>query len=104
MDTQNRSIRSGAVPDVRIQFIARKAVKYLIAFAKGRGLVKPRRELHCNISASLDSQDSSEANAIRERPHSNSIDGDESEEDPPEHKPSKLKRRQVTHYLPLRSG
>ncbi|XP_043457020.1 trimethylguanosine synthase [Prionailurus bengalensis] len=39
-----------------------------------------------------DSQDSSEANAIRERPHSNSIDGDESEEDPPEHKPSKLKR------------
>ncbi|XP_044906058.1 trimethylguanosine synthase isoform X3 [Felis catus] len=39
-----------------------------------------------------DSQDSSEANAVRERPHSNSIDGDESEEDPPEHKPSKLKR------------
>uniref|UniRef100_A0A667IDN1 Trimethylguanosine synthase n=1 Tax=Lynx canadensis TaxID=61383 RepID=A0A667IDN1_LYNCA len=39
-----------------------------------------------------DSQDSSEANAIRGRPHSNSIDGDESEEDPPEHKPSKLKR------------
>ncbi|XP_019276857.2 trimethylguanosine synthase isoform X1 [Panthera pardus] len=39
-----------------------------------------------------DSQDSSEANAIRERPHSNSIDGDESEEDPPERKPSKLKR------------
>ncbi|XP_025778461.1 trimethylguanosine synthase [Puma concolor] len=39
-----------------------------------------------------DSQDSSEANAIRERPRSNSIDGDESEEDPPEHKPSKLKR------------
>ncbi|XP_058555588.1 trimethylguanosine synthase isoform X2 [Neofelis nebulosa] len=39
-----------------------------------------------------DSQDSSEANAIRERPHSNGNDGDESEEDPPEHKPSKLKR------------
>ncbi|XP_064444387.1 trimethylguanosine synthase isoform X5 [Mirounga angustirostris] len=40
-----------------------------------------------------DSQDSSEANTIKERPHPNSIDGDESEEDPPERKPSKLKRR-----------
>nr|XP_021544016.1 trimethylguanosine synthase [Neomonachus schauinslandi] len=39
-----------------------------------------------------DSQDSSEANTIKERPHPNSIDGDESEEDPPERKPSKLKR------------
>ncbi|XP_036884457.1 trimethylguanosine synthase [Sturnira hondurensis] len=39
-----------------------------------------------------DSQDSSEANTIKERPHPNSMDGDDSEEDPPEHKPSKLKR------------
>ncbi|XP_032738458.1 trimethylguanosine synthase isoform X2 [Lontra canadensis] len=39
-----------------------------------------------------DSQDSSEANTIKERPHPNDIDGDESEEDPPERKPSKLKR------------
>ncbi|XP_032277450.1 trimethylguanosine synthase isoform X3 [Phoca vitulina] len=40
-----------------------------------------------------DSQDSSEANTIKERPRPNSIGGDESEEDPPERKPSKLKRR-----------
>jgi len=39
-----------------------------------------------------DSQDSSEANTIKERPRPNSIGGDESEEDPPERKPSKLKR------------
>ncbi|XP_072660699.1 trimethylguanosine synthase isoform X3 [Canis lupus baileyi] len=39
-----------------------------------------------------DSQDSSEASTIKERLHPNSIDGDESEEDPPERKPSKLKR------------
>lgn len=55
------------------------------------------------MSASLDSQDSSEANTIKERPHPNNIDGDESEEDPPEHKPSKLKRRQVAYYLSLHS-
>lgn len=52
------------------------------------------------ISASLDSQESSKANTIKERPHLSGIDGDESEEDPPEHKPSKLKRRQVACYLP----
>ncbi|KAM8911175.1 trimethylguanosine synthase [Lycaon pictus] len=39
-----------------------------------------------------DSQNSSEASTIKERLHPNSIDGDESEEDPPERKPSKLKR------------
>ncbi|XP_016063225.1 PREDICTED: trimethylguanosine synthase isoform X2 [Miniopterus natalensis] len=39
-----------------------------------------------------DSQESSEANTIKERLHPSKIDGDESEEDPPEHKPSKLKR------------
>ncbi|XP_036734787.2 trimethylguanosine synthase isoform X1 [Manis pentadactyla] len=39
-----------------------------------------------------DSQESSEANTVKERVHPNGIDGDESEEDPPEHKPSKLKR------------
>lgn len=54
---------------------------------------------HCNISASSDSQESSEANTVKERVHPNGIDGDESEEDPPEHKPSKLKRRQVPCYL-----
>lgn len=45
-----------------------------------------------NRSTNLDSQDFSEANTIKERLHPNSIDGDESEEDPPERKPSKLKR------------
>ncbi|XP_066235140.1 trimethylguanosine synthase isoform X1 [Saccopteryx leptura] len=39
-----------------------------------------------------DLQESSEANTIKGRPHANSTDGDESEEDPPEQKPSKLKR------------
>ncbi|XP_054437868.1 trimethylguanosine synthase [Pteronotus mesoamericanus] len=39
-----------------------------------------------------DSQESSQANIIKERLHPNSTDGDESEEDPPEQKPSKLKR------------
>ncbi|XP_077614398.1 trimethylguanosine synthase [Crocuta crocuta] len=39
-----------------------------------------------------DAQDSSEANTIKERPHPNRADGDESEEEPPEQKPSKLKR------------
>ncbi|XP_004435813.1 PREDICTED: trimethylguanosine synthase [Ceratotherium simum simum] len=39
-----------------------------------------------------DSQESSEANTIKERPHPSGVDGDESEEDPPEHKPGKLKR------------
>ncbi|XP_045060870.2 trimethylguanosine synthase isoform X1 [Desmodus rotundus] len=45
-----------------------------------------------------DSQESSEANTVKERPHPNSRDGDDSEEDPPEHKPSKLKR---SHELDL---
>ncbi|KAK2500282.1 hypothetical protein MC885_006183, partial [Smutsia gigantea] len=48
-----------------------------------------------------DSQESSEANTVKERVHPSSIDGDESEEDPPEHKPSKLKRRQVPCYFPI---
>lgn len=39
-----------------------------------------------------DSQKSSEADTIQERPPPNKTDGDESEEDPPERKPSKLKR------------
>lgn len=39
-----------------------------------------------------DSQRSSEANTVKDRPHPKHIDGDESEEDPPDHKPSKLKR------------
>ncbi|XP_008141555.2 trimethylguanosine synthase [Eptesicus fuscus] len=39
-----------------------------------------------------DSQKSSEADTIQERPPPNKMDGDESEEDPPERKPSKLKR------------
>ncbi|KAM9626390.1 trimethylguanosine synthase isoform 2-T2 [Trichechus inunguis] len=39
-----------------------------------------------------DSQESSGANTSKERPHTNDIDGDESEEDPPECKPTKLKR------------
>ncbi|XP_070248930.1 trimethylguanosine synthase [Myotis yumanensis] len=39
-----------------------------------------------------DSQKSSEANTIQERPPPNKTDGDESEEDPPERQPSKLKR------------
>ncbi|EPQ11086.1 Trimethylguanosine synthase [Myotis brandtii] len=46
-----------------------------------------------------DSQKSSEANTIQERPPPNKTDGDESEEDPPERQPSKLKRRQVARYL-----
>ncbi|KAF5926263.1 hypothetical protein HPG69_011393 [Diceros bicornis minor] len=46
-----------------------------------------------------DSQESSEANTIKERPHPSGVDGDESEEDPPEHKPGKLKRRQVAYYF-----
>ncbi|XP_016814981.3 trimethylguanosine synthase isoform X2 [Pan troglodytes] len=40
-----------------------------------------------------DSQKSSGANTSKDRPHASGTDGDESEEDPPEHKPSKLKRR-----------
>nr|KAF6426937.1 trimethylguanosine synthase 1 [Molossus molossus] len=39
-----------------------------------------------------DPQKSSEANTIKEGPHPSKTDGDESEEDPPECKPSKLKR------------
>ncbi|XP_029779460.1 trimethylguanosine synthase isoform X2 [Suricata suricatta] len=39
-----------------------------------------------------DAQDSSEASTIKERPRPSSVDGDESEEEPPEQKPSKLKR------------
>lgn len=42
--------------------------------------------------SSQDLQASSEANTIKEKPQLNGIDGDESEEDPPEHKTSKLKR------------
>ncbi|XP_023045915.1 trimethylguanosine synthase isoform X2 [Piliocolobus tephrosceles] len=40
-----------------------------------------------------DSQKSSGTNTSKDRPHASGTDGDESEEDPPEHKPSKLKRR-----------
>ncbi|XP_032982250.1 trimethylguanosine synthase isoform X2 [Rhinolophus ferrumequinum] len=39
-----------------------------------------------------DSQESSKANTAKERAHPSGTDGDENEEDPPEHKPSKLKR------------
>ncbi|XP_037658739.1 trimethylguanosine synthase [Choloepus didactylus] len=39
-----------------------------------------------------ESQVSSGANGSKEKPHINGIDGDESEEDPPEYKPTKLKR------------
>uniref|UniRef100_A0A2K6MLA7 Trimethylguanosine synthase n=1 Tax=Rhinopithecus bieti TaxID=61621 RepID=A0A2K6MLA7_RHIBE len=39
-----------------------------------------------------DSQKSSGTNTSKDRPHASGTDGDESEEDPPEHKPSKLKR------------
>ncbi|XP_062935568.1 trimethylguanosine synthase isoform X1 [Cynocephalus volans] len=39
-----------------------------------------------------DSQESSGANTGKDRSHTNGIDRDESEEDPPEQKPSKLKR------------
>ncbi|XP_059971738.1 trimethylguanosine synthase [Mesoplodon densirostris] len=42
--------------------------------------------------AARDSQGSSEANTIRDRPRLTGTDGDESGEDPPEQKPSKLKR------------
>ncbi|XP_021482134.1 trimethylguanosine synthase isoform X1 [Meriones unguiculatus] len=37
-------------------------------------------------------QESSGTNTNKERPHSNRTDGNESEDDPPEHKPSKVKR------------
>ncbi|XP_042552059.1 trimethylguanosine synthase [Dipodomys spectabilis] len=37
-------------------------------------------------------QESLGANTCKDRPHTSGTDGDESEEDPPEHKPSKLKR------------
>ncbi|XP_063499366.1 trimethylguanosine synthase isoform X3 [Symphalangus syndactylus] len=40
-----------------------------------------------------DSQKSSGANTSKDRPHASGTDGDESEEDPPQHKPRKLKRR-----------
>ncbi|XP_055142353.1 trimethylguanosine synthase isoform X2 [Symphalangus syndactylus] len=39
-----------------------------------------------------DSQKSSGANTSKDRPHASGTDGDESEEDPPQHKPRKLKR------------
>ncbi|XP_008065690.1 trimethylguanosine synthase [Carlito syrichta] len=39
-----------------------------------------------------DSQESSGTSTSKDRPHASGADGDESEEDPPEHKPSKLKR------------
>ncbi|XP_062044470.1 trimethylguanosine synthase isoform X2 [Lepus europaeus] len=39
-----------------------------------------------------DSQESSGANKSKGRPHTSGVDGDESDEDPPESKPSKLKR------------
>lgn len=42
--------------------------------------------------AAQDSQESSGANKSKGRPHTSGVDGDESEEDPPENKPSKLKR------------
>ncbi|XP_058131525.1 trimethylguanosine synthase isoform X2 [Dasypus novemcinctus] len=54
-----------------------------------------KRNLSGNRSTSQVTQDSQElagANTSKERPHTNGIDGDESEEDPPEDKPSKLKR------------
>ncbi|XP_007937696.2 trimethylguanosine synthase [Orycteropus afer afer] len=41
---------------------------------------------------SQDSQKSSGANTSKERPHTAGVNGDESEEDPPESKPAKLKR------------
>ena len=75
----------------------------LIAFANDRRVVKPRAEINCSISTSLDSQESSEANTIKDRPRLIGTDGDESGEDPPEQKPSKLKRRQVAHYLSLQN-
>ncbi|XP_054548237.1 trimethylguanosine synthase isoform X2 [Talpa occidentalis] len=46
----------------------------------------------CTNQSSQDLQESSKANAVKEKTHTNGADGDESEEDPPEHKPSKLKR------------
>ncbi|XP_077022881.1 trimethylguanosine synthase [Tamandua tetradactyla] len=54
-----------------------------------------KRNLSGNRSTSQPAQESQEslgANASKERPHTNGIDGDESEEDPPENKPTKLKR------------
>ncbi|KAB0396767.1 hypothetical protein E2I00_010317, partial [Balaenoptera physalus] len=75
----------------------------LIAFANDRRVVKPRAEINCSISTSLDSQESSEANTIKDRPRLIGTDGDESGEDPPEQKPSKLKRRQVAHCLSLQN-
>ncbi|KAG8520688.1 Trimethylguanosine synthase, partial [Galemys pyrenaicus] len=53
--------------------------------------------------SSQDLQESSKTNTIKGKTHSNSVDGDESEEDPPEHKPTKLKRRQVACYLTLQN-
>ncbi|NIG60342.1 trimethylguanosine synthase [Pontoporia blainvillei] len=50
-----------------------------------------------------DSQESSEANTVKDGPRRIGTDGDESGEDPPEQKPSKLKRRQVVHYLSVQS-
>lgn len=67
----------------------------LIAFAHGRQVVKSRAEIHSHVSTSLDSHKSSEVNTAGDRPRTSSTDGDESGDDPPEQKPSRLKRRQV---------
>ena len=75
--------------------------KMLIAFGNDRRVIKPGTETHCDISTSLDSQESSEANTVRDGCHHSGTDGDESGDDPPEEKRSKLKRRQVTHHLSL---
>ena len=75
--------------------------KMLIAFGNDRRVVKPGTETHCDISTSLDSQESSEANTVRDGHHRSGTDGDESGDDPPEEKRSKLKRRRVTHHLSL---
>lgn len=90
---------SGIFPDVHVGFIAGKALKYFDCLCKWQKSCQTKGKLHCNISASLDSQRSSEANTVKDRPHPKHIDGDESEEDPPDHKPSKLKRRQVAVTL-----
>ena len=75
--------------------------KMLIAFGNDRRVVKPGTETHCDISTSLDSQESSEANTVRDGRHPSGTDGDESGDEPPEEKRSKLKRRWATHHLSL---
>jgi hypothetical protein len=51
------------------------------------------REKYIVISLSLELQESSGTNKGKHRPHHNGADGHESDDDPPEHKPSKVKRR-----------